>query len=271
VRFRKTMSEPNEIVMAYEPQLIPPPELMLTEGINVIEEWFRWAEEWSVLLRVYGGLQQDSRVLEIGCGLGRIAFPLRYVLTEGSYSGFDICGYKIKFLKETFELAHPNFSFAHADIHNTEYNPKGVLPASGYSFPYADGSFDLVYAASVFTHMLPENTAHYFQEAGRVLRPGGCCLFSFFLLDLYVPGRKRPVAFESESFDFDVSYGKYGDDFAAVDAGNLERMTAYRLRLIGRFAEEAGLRIEKHVPGMWSGAVTNWIGAQDLVVMRKVE
>ncbi len=62
--------------VAYEPNLIPPPSLMHTEGITVIEEWFRWAEEWSCLLRMYGGLAKQSRVLEISCGLGRTAFPL---------------------------------------------------------------------------------------------------------------------------------------------------------------------------------------------------
>ncbi len=64
--------------LACEPALLPPPELMRTEGITILEEWLRWGKEWSVLLRVYGHLQSDAHVMEIGCGLGRIAFPLRY-------------------------------------------------------------------------------------------------------------------------------------------------------------------------------------------------
>src|ERR1051326_945983 len=115
--------------ISYEPDLVPPPELMAREGICVLEEWFRWAEEWSMLLRIYGGLGGESAVLEIGCGLGRIAFALRYLLRQGSYVGFEICDYKVQFLKQHFEPAHRNFSFLHANVHNTEYNPQGITRA----------------------------------------------------------------------------------------------------------------------------------------------
>jgi hypothetical protein len=64
---------------------------MRQEGVVVLEDWFRWAEEWSMVLRMFGGVGMNSAVLEIGCGLGRIAFPLRYVLLKGWYEGFEIC------------------------------------------------------------------------------------------------------------------------------------------------------------------------------------
>jgi SAM-dependent methyltransferase len=88
--------------IAYDPQLLPPLRLMRTEGIDVLEEWFRWGEEWSVLLRAFGGLRVTSDVLEIGCGLGRIAFPLRFFLRKGTYRGFDISRQKIDFLQRPF-------------------------------------------------------------------------------------------------------------------------------------------------------------------------
>jgi SAM-dependent methyltransferase len=255
--------------IAYEPELVPPIELMRTEGIDVLEEWFRWAEEWSMLLRVYGGIGFDTDVLEIGCGLGRTAFPLRYVLLgDGSYDGFEICREKVEFLERTFTKAHPNFRFTWADIHNTCYNPAGTIPAAEYSSPYPDASFDLVYAASVFTHMLPAATARYFHEARRVLRPGGRCVFSFFLLDNYRPGHPRPLSFANPSFAFDHSWGEYGDDFAIGVPDDPENMTAYRLGLLERFAAEAGLElVQPPVPGFWSGSSPTWVGAQDVVVL----
>ena len=113
----------GQSAIGYEPELIPPFSLMRQEGIDVLEEWFRWAEEWSMLLRVYGGITRKSKLLEIGCGLGRIAFPLRYILSsEGSYDGFDICQNKIAFLEQTFHKAYPNFRFIWVNIHNTSYN-----------------------------------------------------------------------------------------------------------------------------------------------------
>ena len=257
--------------VAYEPALLPPPELMGTEGITVLEEWLRWGEEWSVLLRVYGHLQSDARVMEIGCGLGRIAFPLRYVLSNhGRYTGFEIVGAKVDFLQKNFSSAHPNFSFVWADVHNTYYNPPGKLRSVSYRFPADDDSQDLVFAASVFTHMTPENTGRYFSEAARVLRTGGRCLFSFFLLDYYAPGRARPHGFARPDFDFDHEHEEYGSDFAVVVPDNPEQMTAYRLEFLSRMAESAGLRLEGlPIPGLWSGSYERWVGAQDLIVLVK--
>ena len=187
---------------AFRPELLPPPELMQREQITVLEDWFAWANEWHMVLRLYGGLKNNSMVLEIGCGLGRIAYSMRdyLVMGGGRYHGFDICKYKIDFLQNYFSPHFPNFFFAHVDVHNTTYNPGGKLKASQFTFPYEDETFDLVYAASVFTHMLPDNLERYFNEATRVLRPGGRCVFSFFLLDYYVPGQARPFHFQSAVF-----------------------------------------------------------------------
>jgi SAM-dependent methyltransferase len=254
--------------LAYEPALVPSPDLMHTEGIEVLEEWFRWAEEWSVLLRVYGHVGARSRILEVGCGLGRIAFPLRYVLTDGSYEGFEVVRDKVAWLEATFTPAHPTFRFTWADLHNTHYNPGGATPAERYVFPYEAASFDVVFAASVFTHMLPGTTAAYLQQAARVLRPGGRCLFSFFLLDHYDPSRARPLGFASPAFAFDHHVPAAGDDFAVAVPDDPERMTAYRLALVERLAADAGLRLaEPPLPGLWSGAFDRWIGAQDVVVL----
>lgn len=253
--------------VAYEPALIPPAELMAWEGIDVLEEWFRWGEEWAVLLRAFGGMGRQSRVLEIGCGLGRIAFSLRYVLDGGSYEGFEIVKAKIGFLKQVFEPAHPQFHFTWADVQNSHYNPLGAHRAATYRFPYPDESFDVVFAASVFTHMTPENTANYFRESRRVLRPGGRCLFSLFLLDHYQDRTHRPPAFRKPDFDLVHPYSTPAGECSVAFPDDPERMTAYRLALLEQLAADAGLRLHgPALPGYWSGAA-NYIGAQDLVVL----
>ncbi len=257
--------------IAYEPELIPPIRLMRTEGMDVLEEWFRWAEEWSMLLRIYGQIRRDSQVLEVGCGLGRVAFPLRYVLSrEGAFHGLEICREKVEFLQQTFPKAHPNFHFQHADIHNTFYNPGGTIRPEHYRFPHEDASFDLIFAASVFTHLLPAAAEQYIREASRVLRPEGRCVFSFFLLDNYRPGQPRPQGFNDRIFNVDHPHGNHGDDFAVSDPGNPEAITAYRLAFIERMAAQAGLRLaQPPVPGLWSGSSPTWVGMQDVVVLVK--
>lgn len=257
--------------VAYEPNLVPPLKLRQQEGIEILEEWFRWAEEWSVFLRVYGNITRISNVLEIGCGLGRIAFPLRYILSsEGSYDGFEICREKIDFLNQNFHPAHPNFRFVWANVHNTFYNPAGQVRAETYSFPYADSSFDLVYAASVFTHMLPTAAENYFRETARVLKPGGRSVFSFFLLENYQPGQTRPLGFARPGFNFDHSYSSYKNEFAIANPKNPEEMTAYSINLIQHFSAHAGLELAQELlPGLWSGSTSTWVGAQDLIVLKK--
>jgi SAM-dependent methyltransferase len=256
--------------IAYEPELVPPIELMRTEGIDVLEEWFRWGEEWSVLLRTLAGVGRRSAVLEIGCGLGRVAFPLRFVLLEGSYDGFEIVEEKVRFLHEGFAPRYPAFKFVHADVRNSEYNPDGRLSAASFSFPYDAGRFDVVFAASVFTHLLPENAENYFREAARVLRPGGRCLFSLFLLDHYDPGRPRPLGFARSDFDFTHRGSHLAEPWAAASRDNPERMTAYGRALVEALAREAGLElVGDPVPGLWSGAFESWAGAQDLVLLRR--
>ena len=256
--------------LAYEPALVPPPELMGTEGITVLEEWFRWGEEWSLILRAYGALGRSDHVMEIGCGLGRIAFPLRYLLSaDGRYLGFDITAAKIEFLTRTFTPAHPNFEFRLADVYNSYYNPTGSVRADAYRFPAADGSFDLVFAASVFTHMVPENAARYFRETARVLKPGGRAVFSFFLLDYFRRDQPRPHGFSVPAFDFAHEYRDHGTEFATVVPDNPEQMTAYRLSLVQRMASDAGLEVSPPVPGLWSGTMARGVAAQDLVVLTR--
>ena len=254
--------------LAYDPGLVPPLAMMRKEGIDVMEEWFRWAEEWSMLLRVYGRITTGSDVLEIGCGRGRIAFRLRQMLSEGTYVGFDIQREAIAFLQARFQPAFPRFQFHLADVRNTFYNPAGALATTDYRVPSENASRDIVFAASVLTHMLPENTAHYFHEAVRVLRPGGRFVFSAFLLDHYRAGRPRPLGFAQHDFDFDHAHGGHGRDFAISFPNDPERMTAYSLGMLQRFAAEAGLELhDAPVPGLWSGAFDAPVGAQDLIVL----
>src|SRR5262249_23674748 len=152
---------------AYEPRLLPSPTLMSEQTSPILEEWFRWAEEWSVLLRVYAGLGSTSSVLDIGCGLGRIAFPLRYVLNGAPYLGFDVNHEYVAFLQERFTRAYPNFRFVWADIKSSSYNSGGTVDGSKYRFPCDDASRDVAFAASIFTHMTPESTRNYFRETAR--------------------------------------------------------------------------------------------------------
>jgi SAM-dependent methyltransferase len=130
----------------------------------------------------YGNVTPESRILDIGCGIGRMARPLVTFLdpARGSYDGFDIVRRDIVWCLEHY-LEYPHFRFKWASVYNKFYNPTGHASAEEYTFPYADGSFDFAFATSVFTHMPPKAIARYLQEIHRVLGPGGRALLTAFL------------------------------------------------------------------------------------------
>jgi ubiquinone/menaquinone biosynthesis C-methylase UbiE len=105
-------------------------------------------------------LSPGSRVLEIGCGMGRVMQHLAPAC--GRLDGIDISEAMAAQGRE--RLAHlPNVSF---EVGN------------GYDLaPFENESFDLVYSLYAFQHM-PKTTAYnYLAESARVLRPEGLLRF----------------------------------------------------------------------------------------------
>src|SRR4029434_5398881 len=68
--------------------------------------------------------------------------------------------------------------FHHVDAHSEHYNPRGRLRAEEVTFPCSDGSVDLAFGASLFTHLLEREARHSLRETTRVLRAGGGALYS---------------------------------------------------------------------------------------------
>lgn len=129
-------------------------------------------------------LKPNERILDVGCGCGRIALPLAtYLNSEGTYDGFDIDKNSIHWCVENISSRYPNFRFQCLDLYNKRYNPKGTLLASSFRFSYDKGSFDVVLLASVFTHMLKNDMHNYFSQISRVLSENGRCLITFFLFN----------------------------------------------------------------------------------------
>jgi SAM-dependent methyltransferase len=128
------------------------------------------------------GLQPEHRLLDVGCGVGNLALGIADYL-RGTYEGIDIHGEAIAWCREAITPRHPRFRFHHADLASAAYNPRGSADPGTFAFPFPDRDFDFVFLGSVFTHMLPDDVAHYVSEIARVLRPGGTCVASCFLLN----------------------------------------------------------------------------------------
>src|ERR1041385_3349065 len=84
-------------------------------------------------------LRPDENILDVGCGIGRLAVPLtRYLSRSGRYCGFDIVPDGIAWCREQITPHFPHFEFLLADVRNPYYHPTGDTPAAEYAFPYAD-------------------------------------------------------------------------------------------------------------------------------------
>lgn len=134
-------------------------------------------------LREVAGMTASSHVLDVGCGVGRLALPTsRFLDADGSYDGIDIVPDGIEWCQQHISSQYGNVHFTLADIYNKEYNPKGRLQAADYVFPYADETFDVVVLVSVFTHMLPVEVERYISEIARVLKKNGRMFATYFLI-----------------------------------------------------------------------------------------
>jgi len=97
----------------------------------------------------------------------------RFLDNSGSYDGFDAAREPVQWCQDHISSRFSNFRFRHVDTFSPRYNPAGKVRGVELEFPYDSNRFDVTFAASVYTHMLPEEIAHFVAETARVLRPGG--------------------------------------------------------------------------------------------------
>ncbi|MCW2573810.1 MAG: hypothetical protein JWO88_3868 [Frankiales bacterium] len=126
------------------------------------------------------GYTKNSRIVDIGCGLGRVATGLLAEFGEVQYLGIDANEGFVRWCKENIESLHPSFQFFHLNMANDLYNPTGIITGSDLRLPVDDGSVDIVNLWGVFTNMLPEHVQAYVAEIARILRPKGRCFLTAF-------------------------------------------------------------------------------------------
>ena len=131
-----------------------------------------------------GGLAPHERVLDLGCGTGRMALPLTQFLdAAGSYEGADVSGPAIDWCRRAMTPVYPRFRFHHLDLAHPLYNPAGTSDAARAELPWPDASFDFIAMVSVLTHLPTDAMRRYARECARLLAPGGRVFATAFLLN----------------------------------------------------------------------------------------
>jgi SAM-dependent methyltransferase len=151
-----------------DPGPLAPPELIETEAlmhadelkIRMKPEWYfgtGYRDAWNVLttLEQSGAhVEVMNSVLEFGCGSGRVIRHFRYI------DGLRLTGTDANW--KAVEWDRKN-------LPGIEFNHNALEPP----LAYPGGSFDLIYAISVFTHIPLEWQQSWLDELRRVMRPGG--------------------------------------------------------------------------------------------------
>jgi SAM-dependent methyltransferase len=133
---------------------LPPRRLMVRVAGTADARWFlRSGRAAYDAIAAHVPLDRVGPVLDFGCGCGRVT---RYWHDHrGTVVGSDRDA-------DAIDWCRRNLPFAH-------FEPNGLAPP----LPFADESFDLVYALSVFTHLTADLQTAWRDELRRVLRPGG--------------------------------------------------------------------------------------------------
>jgi SAM-dependent methyltransferase len=146
-------------------------------GANT-ENFLVVGDAWAQVVSRY--TTPNCSVLDMGSGCGRTARVLLNNRWISVYVGFDIVPESVAWCNNFLRPAWLGVrcEFHHADIYSGEYNPRGAVKAAEFTFPFETQSTDVVFAASLFTHLLEQDARHYLDEVRRVLRPRGTAILS---------------------------------------------------------------------------------------------
>lgn len=254
---RRVVYFPIDLVRSFvKSESIAPPKGLVYTGSG---DFKAVGEKYLAYFIQFAGLSPHHSVLDIGCGIGRMALPLtQYLDKDGSYDGFDVVKQGIEWCQKNIGTKYPNFRFLRVPLKNDLYTSDG-RDATSFEFPYPDDFYDLVIAISVFTHMIHAEVENYLSQSRKVLHTRGYLFTTFFILD--ETSRK---AMKERQFRFDhASAGCYLMD-ARVRSANVAYDEAELMRMIERHKFDLIHRIH----GNWSGRTDASGEFQDILVLK---
>lgn len=159
-------------VLRMPPRALRPGGSRSSDGL-----WVKRGLDDARLLAERAGLNVSSRLLDWGCGPGRLLAGIHRVVGPiQTYVGVDVKA-------DVVEWAQANLTttwstFLHVHQRNERYNVEGE---TSHLLPMGDAAVDIICAFSVFSHMRTHDVAGYGAEMARLLRPGGLVVLTAFV------------------------------------------------------------------------------------------
>lgn len=115
-------------------------------------------EQFSRAIKTHNTLKTAPRILDFGCGWGRLVRFLPQLTDLDKIIGADVDKRLIRSCRRLLSPA------------------RFQLITSGKPLPFEAGRFDIVLSNSVFTHLSKESHLFHMREIARILKPGGLFL-----------------------------------------------------------------------------------------------
>lgn len=130
-------------------------------------EWDRLGDMLSDFV-LEQGVSDGMRVLDFGCGSGRLAYYLKQKCDLEQYVGLDVVADLLAYAAERVPAPEYRFQINHA-----------------LTLPPDLAPFDVICSFSVFTHLLQTEIFLYLKSMEQALVPGGLLIFSFIEMDTH--------------------------------------------------------------------------------------
>ena len=220
------------------------PPLWLRRQTGPVDRFESAAREMADRIEALRPVRIDDLVLDLGCGAGAmVPYFARWLGPRGRYVGIDIHGPSIRWCRRKFR-GDPRLRFV-----RVARAPRNVLPIG-----YAEASF--VLAKSLFTHLREDEARRMLAEVRRTLAPRGTALVTAFLFERGQGERSAAAHFPFASGGGSIRW--------RWNARPESALAIERFRFL-KWIAEAGLAVERFIPGFWPGAAPPC--GQDLLLL----
>jgi SAM-dependent methyltransferase len=162
------LREVNHNFMTKHPDFIPPPLELAFDAYNHVN-WeiyhrsgLEHAKLFAHLIKKHSVKEQSLKILDWGCGPGRLIRHMPQLLMHPQIFGVDYNKQTIKWCKKTFQ--------------DSQFFQNNLNPP----LPFEKAIFDVVYGLSILTHLSEQSHGKWINELKRILKPNGILILTLY-------------------------------------------------------------------------------------------